>query len=407
MPCMSTSPEDVDLSSERLRRADDAMHAYVDAGKLPGVQTLVSRRGELVHHDCYGFTDVEAGTSVDADSIYRIYSMTKPLTSVALMMLYEQGHLLLENPIHRYLPEFAEVQVWDSGTAEAPQTRPPARPITVHDALTHQSGLTYGFHFQHPVDELYRQADLGNFTEPTYDLAEGITRLASLPLLFDPGTSWNYSMSTDVCGRLVEVIGGQPLDAFLRDHILQPLGMHDTAFHAPEADLDRCCPLYVRGKDGALQAFAPAQSMVRPRSFLSGGGGLVGTTGDYLRFAHLLLGGGQLDGVRLLGPRTVRYMARNHLTDGKLLNEMGQSTFSEAAMEGTGFGLGFSVIEDVAALQSLASQGEFGWGGAASTAFWVDPVEEICVVFMTQLLPSHTYPIRRQLRAAVNQAILA
>jgi CubicO group peptidase (beta-lactamase class C family) len=404
---MTTRPEDVDLSSERLARVDDAMHAYVDAGKLPGVQTLVSRRGQLVHHDCYGFTDVDAGSLVGPESIYRIYSMTKPITSVALMMLYEQGHLLLENPVHRYLPELAEVQVWDGGSAEAPQTRPPARPITVHDVLTHQSGLTYGFHFQHPVDELYRQADLGNFTEPTYDLAEGVARLASLPLLFDPGTRWNYSMSTDVCGRLVEVISGQPLDEFLHDHVLDPLGMHDTAFHAPEGDLDRCAPLYIRGKDGKLTAFAAARSMVRPPTFLSGGGGLVGTGADYLRFAHLLLGGGQLDGVRLLGPRTVAYMARNHLTGGKLLNELGQSTFSESAMEGTGFGLGFSVIEDPAALQNLASQGEFGWGGAASTAFWVDPVEEICVVFMTQLLPSDTYPIRRQLRVAVNQAILA
>jgi CubicO group peptidase (beta-lactamase class C family) len=404
---MRTRPEDVDLSSERLQRVDEATHAYVDAGKLPGVQTLISRRGQLVHHDCYGLTDVEAGTAVGPESIYRIYSMTKPITSVALMMLYEQGRLLLENPVARFLPDLADVQVWDGGSADAPQTRPPARAMTIHDLLTHQSGLTYGFHFQHPVDELYRQADLGNFTEPTYDLAEGVARLASLPLLFDPGTSWNYSMSTDVCGRLVEVISGQPLDAFLRDHVLGPLGMHDTAFHAPEADLERCCPLYVRGKDGALAAFAPARSMVRPPTFLSGGGGLVGTGADYLRFAHLLANGGELDGVRLLGPRTVAYMARNHLTGGKLLNEMGQSTFSEAAMEGTGFGLGVSVVEDAAALQNLASEGEFGWGGAASTAFWVDPVEDICVVFMTQLLPSDTYPIRRQLRVAVNQAILA
>ncbi|MGK2947724.1 MAG: serine hydrolase domain-containing protein [Acidimicrobiales bacterium] len=404
---MITRPEDLDLSAERLQRADGAMHAYVDAGKLPGVQTLVSRRGQLVHHDCYGWSDVEAEVPVTADTIYRIYSMTKPITSVALMMLYEQGHFLLENPVQRFLPEFGEVQVWDGGTAEAPQTRAPARPMTIHDVLTHQSGLTYGFHFQHPVDELYRQAELGNFTEPTYDLAEGIARMATLPLLFDPGAGWNYSMSTDVCGRLIEVMSGRSLDAFLRDEVLGPLGMVDTAFHAPEDQLDRCSPLYVRAGDGHLQAFAPARSMVRPPEFLSGGGGLVGTGVDYLRFTHFLLNGGELDGVRLLGPRTVAYMTRNHLAGGKLLNECGQSTFSEAATEGTGFGLGFSVIEDAAALQNLASEGEFAWGGAASTAFWVDPVEEICVVFMTQLLPSDTYPIRRQLRATVNQAILA
>lgn len=403
---MTTRPEDLGMSRERLARVDDATHAYVDAGKLPGVQTMVSRRGQLVHHDCYGATDVHTGAVVDPATIYRIYSMTKPITSVALMMLHEQGHFLLENQLSRFLPEFADVRVWDGGTAEAPVTRPPARPVTVHDVLTHLSGLTYGFHFQHPVDELYREADLGNFTEPTYDLAEGVRRLAALPLLFDPGTRWNYSMSTDVCGRLVEVISGQPLDQYLRDEVLEPLGMHDTAFVAPEADLERCCPLYIRGSDGKLQEFAPARSMVRPKVFLSGGGGLVGTAPDYLRFCHFLLNGGELDGVRLLSPRTVAYMSRNHLPGGQLLNEMGQSTFAEAGMEGTGFGLGLATIEDAAALRNLASDGELSWGGAASTAFWVDPAEQICAVFMTQLLPSATYPIRRQLRTAVNQAIL-
>jgi CubicO group peptidase (beta-lactamase class C family) len=322
------------------------------------------------------------------------------------MMLFEEGHFLLENPVHRFLPEFTDVQVWDGGTADAPETRPPARAMTVHDVLTHLSGLTYGFHFQHPLDELYRAHGLGDFSEPSFDLAEGVERMASLPLLFDPGTRWNYSMSTDVCGRLIEVMSGQALDEFLRDRILDPLQMGDTGFHAPESDLGRCSPLYVRGADGSLKVMAPAQTMVEPPKFLSGGGGFVGTAPDYLRFCHMLANGGELDGVRLLSPRTVRYMARNHLPDGKLLNEIGQSTFSEAAMEGTGFGLGFSIIEDAAALQNLASEGELAWGGAASTAFWVDPAEDICAVFMTQLLPSDTYPIRRQLRAAVLQAVI-
>jgi CubicO group peptidase (beta-lactamase class C family) len=403
---MTTRPEDVGLSSERLARVDDVTHSYVDHGKLPGIQLLLSRRGELVHHDCYGCSDVAAETPVTPETIYRIYSMTKPITSVGLMMLFEEGHFLLENPVHRFLPEFEDVQVWDGGTVDAPQTRPPARAITVHDVLTHLSGLTYGFHYQHPVDELYRNNGLGDFSEPSFDLAEGMERLASLPLLADPGTRWNYSMSTDVCGRLIEVMSGQPLDEFFRDRIFDPLGMSDTGFHAPESELDRCCPLYVKGGDGALKVMAPSTSMVQPPKFLSGGGGLVGTGPDYLRFCHLLGNGGELDGVRLLSPRTLRYMARNHLPGGKLLNEVGQSTFSEAAMEGTGFGLGFSVIQDAAALQNLASEGEFAWGGAASTAFWVDPVEDICAVFMTQLLPSDTYPIRRQLRAAVLQAVI-
>jgi CubicO group peptidase (beta-lactamase class C family) len=403
---MTTQPDDVGLSSERLARVDAVMHTYVDKGKLPGAQTLISRRGHLVHHDCYGSTDVDAGTPVTPDSIYRIYSMTKPITSVGLMMLLEQGHFLLENPVDRFLPEFAEMQVWSGGTAEEPQTRPAARPVTVHDMLTHLSGLTYGFHHQHPLDELYRAHQLGDFSTPPYDLAEGIARLAELPLLFDPGTRWNYSMSTDVCGRLIEAMSGQPLDQYLQEHVLGPLGMVDTAFHAPEADLDRCSALYTRGADGKVARIGGPRRMTEPPKFLSGGGGLVGTGRDYLRFCHMLLNGGELDGVRLLGPRTVDYMSRNHLPGGKLLNELGQSTFAESAMEGTGFGLGFGIVEDAAALQNLATEGEFSWGGAASTAFWVDPFEEICVVFMTQLLPSDTYPLRRQLRAAVLQAVL-
>jgi CubicO group peptidase (beta-lactamase class C family) len=403
---MTIRPEDLGLSGERLGRADATMHAYVDKGKLPGVQTLISRRGQLVHHDCYGLADVESSRPVTPETLYRIYSMTKPITSVGLMMLYEQGSFLLENPISRWLPEFADAQVWDGGTADAPKARPAARAITVHDVLTHMSGLTYGFHYQHPLDELYRSNGLGDFSEPTYDLAEGIERMAALPLLFDPGTRWNYSMSTDVCGRLIEVMSGQSLDDYLRDAVLDPLGMRDTAFYAPESELDRCSPLYTRGNSGGLHRMAGPETMVQPVKFLGGGGGLVGTGPDYLRFCHMLLNGGELEGTRLLSPRTVRYMARNHLPEGKLLNEVGQSTFSEAAMAGTGFGLGFAVIEDAAALQNMASEGEFSWGGAASTAFWVDPVEEICVVFMTQLLPSDTYPIRRQLRATVLQSVL-
>ncbi|MGQ0831930.1 MAG: serine hydrolase domain-containing protein [Microthrixaceae bacterium] len=403
---MTIPPSEVGMSSERLAHVDATMHAYVDKGKLPGVQTLISRRGQLVHHDCYGFADVEAENPVTPETIYRIYSMTKPITSVGLMMLYEQGTFLLENPISRWLPEFADPQVWDGGTAEAPKVRPAAREITVHDVLTHMSGLTYGFHFRHPLDELYRNNALGDLSLPSYDLAEGIERLASLPLLFDPGTRWNYSMSTDVCGRLIEVMSGEPLNEFFEANVLGPLGMRDTGFAAPEPDLARCAALYTKRVKGGLHRMAGPESMVRPPKYLDGGGGLVGTGPDYLRFCHMLLNGGELDGVRLLSPRTIAYMARNHLPNGQLINDIGESRFSEAAMAGTGFGLGFAVIEDAAALQNLASEGEFSWGGAASTAFWVDPVEEICVVFMTQLLPSDTYPMRRQLRATVLQSVI-
>lgn len=399
--------EDLGFDIGRLGRLDAVLHRYVDDGLLPGVQTLISRRGRLAHRDRYGWTDVEAGVEVADDTIYRIYSMTKPLTSVALMMLFEEGHLLLEDPISRWLPDFAEMEVWAGGTADAPETRPLTTPITVHHVLTHTSGFTYGFQFAHPVDELYRRAKLGDFSEPDHDLAEAMARLAALPLQFEPGTRWNYSLSTDVCGALVEQISGMALDEFLRTRILEPLGMHDTGFSVPAADADRCSALYalLPGMEEKLRV-AGKTSMTRPPAMLSGGGGLMSTADDYLRFCHLLVGRGELDGVRLLSPRTLAFMTSNHLPGGATLNEMGQATFSEAAMEGTGFGLGFSVLVDQAASKDLGTPGTYAWGGAASTAFWVDPVEELAVVFMTQLLPSNLYPIRRNLLAGVYQALV-
>jgi CubicO group peptidase (beta-lactamase class C family) len=273
--------------------------------------------------------------------------------------------------------------------------------------LTHLSGLTYGFQFAHPVDAMYRARGLGEFfTRPDYDLAEAMARLGELPLLFEPGTRWNYSMSTDVCGRLVEVMSGLSLDEFFRIRIFEPLGMHDTAFATRESEVERCSPLYVFQAGKGMRRMAEAEAMTRPERFLSGGGGLHSTADDYLRFCHLLVNGGELDGVRLLSPRTLRFMASNHLPGGRTLNEMGQSTFAETAMNGTGFGLGFSVLLDPAANQSLGSPGLYAWGGAASTAFWIDPVEELAVVFMTQLLPSNTYPLRRHLQAGVYQALV-
>lgn len=391
---------------DRLGRLDAVLHGYVDQGKLPGVQTAVLRHGEEVHRDVYGMADVEADVKAAPETLYRIYSMTKPLTSVALMMLYEEGAFLLENPVSRWLPELAELRVWVEGTADAPVTRPLGTPLTVHHVLTHTSGLTYGFQYAHPVDELYRRADLGNFTVPEYSLDEGMARLGEMPLLFEPGTQWNYSMSTDVCGALVARISGQPLDEFLRERVFAPLGMTDTAFHAPEADVDRCSVLYARTPTEVMMPLAPAEAMARPPQFLSGGGGLVSTTDDYVRFCRFLLNGGELDGTRLLSPRTLAFMTSNHLPGGRTLNEMGQTTFAEVAMEGTGFGLGFSVLLDPAANTSLGSPGLYAWGGAASTAFWVDPVEDLAVVFMTQLLPSNTYPLRRHLQAGVYQALV-
>ncbi len=404
---MSTT-SDLGFDAERLTRLDAVLHRYVDDGKLPGIQTLVSRRGEIVHRDCYGVTDVDAGTPVKPETLYRIFSMTKPITSVALMMLFEEGHVLLDDPVARWIPELGDVQVWVDGTADAPQTRPLEAPITVHQLLTHTAGLTYGFQYAHPVDELYRRLDLGTFSIPDFTLDEGLDRMSQVPLLYEPGTRWGYSMATDVCGALIERIAGEPLDVHLRSRVLGPLGMDDTAFWAPEDDVDRCSVLYACLPGGeAMAAMAPARAMTVPTPFLGGGGGLVGTTDDYARFCHALVGGGALDGTRLLSPRTLALMTRNHLPGGQTLNDMGQATFSETDMRGTGFGLGFSVLVDAAANRTPTPEGTFAWGGAASTAFWVDPVEEVCVVFMTQLLPSTTHPLRRHLQNGVYQALVA
>lgn len=403
---MATIAADHGFDPDRLARLDATMQSFVDAGKLPGIQILVSRHGELVHRHRYGFTDVEAQAKVEDDTIYRIFSMTKPVTSIALMMLLEEGHLLLENPVSRFLPELAGLRVYEGGNAAKMRTRPAAREMTVLDVLTHMSGLTYGFFESHPVDARYRRQRLGEFVLPDYDLAEGMTRLAEIPLLHDPGSRWNYSISTDVAGRLVEVISGRTLDEFFRTRILGPLAMADTGFSAPESDVARCCPLYTPGRAGAMNRVFPTEAMAIPPTFLSGGGGLVGTADDYLRFAHMLLNRGELDGVRLVGSRTIEAMTRNHLPGGATLAELGQSTFSEVSVAGHGFGLGFSVVVDVAAAQVLGSAGTFAWGGAASTAFWVDPVEQVCCVFMTQLLPSDSYPLRPLLRNGVYQALV-
>lgn len=398
---------DSGVDPARLANLDRTLHRYVDDGLIPGVQTVIWRRGGLVHRDSYGFVDVDKRTPVAQDTIYRLYSMTKPITSVALMMLYEQGQVLLENPVSRWIPEFGDTQVWAGGTADDPVTEPLGTPLTVHHMLTHTSGLTYGFQYQHPVDELYRRNALGDFfAAADYDLDRCMELLAAQPLQFAPGTQWNYSMSTDVCGALVERISGMKLDEFFAERILGPLGMTDTAFVAPEADTDRCSPLYVFAPGKGMNRLASARSMTRPASMLSGGGGLVGTADDYLRFCRMLLGGGELDGTRLLSPRTVDFMMTNHLPAGKTMNDMGQTTFAETAMAGTGFGLGFSVLTDPAANEALGSPGLAAWGGAASTAFWVDRHEDLAVVFMTQLLPSNTYPLRRHLQAGVYQALI-
>ena len=404
----TTDPREVGIDADRLARIDAVTHDYVDSGRFPCVQFLLTRRGEIVHHDVYGHADVEDRRPVRDDTIFRIYSMTKPVTSVALMMLYEQGLVLLEDPVSKYLPSFADPRVFVSGNEYKFETREAEREITVHDVLTHTSGLTYGFQHQHPVDAIYRQHGLGDFSPSTASLEETMETLGTLPLQFSPGTRWCYSMSTDVCGAIVEVVSGQSLDEYFRQHIFEPLGMPDTAFWVDgEERRERLATnyLFFGGTTSVMDKWD--RSIYRkPPPMLSGGGGLVSTMADYHRFTQMLLRGGELDGARLLSPRTVEFMTTNHLPGSRTLNEMGQVGFAEGVMEGLGFGLGFSINTSPAANGALGSAGDYGWGGAASTVFSIDPTEELTFILMTQLLPSSTYPIRRELRATVYQTLL-
>lgn len=404
----TVDPSEVGLDPTRLARIDAMTHAYVDDGRFPFVQLVVRRRGEIVHHDLYGWADRHSDRPIRDDCIARVYSMTKPVTSVALMMLYERGQLLLEDPVSRYLPSFADPRVFVAGDPSRYTTREAAREMTVRDVLTHTSGLTYGFQHQHAVDAIYRQHGLGDFSPSTRSLTEEMELLGALPLQFDPGTKWCYSMSTDVCGAIVEAVSGTTLDEFFDREILGPLGMDDTSFWVQGDDRrERFTTnhLFFGGTTSVMDRWDKS-IYHRPPPMLSGGGGLVSTMADYLRFVQMLEQGGELDGVRLLSPRTVAYMASNHLPDGRDLNQMGQEGFAETYMEGMGFGLGFSVNLSPQANTALASVGEYGWGGAASTAFRIDPAEELSWVFLTQLLPSSTYPIRRQLQATIYQALV-
>lgn len=396
-----------DFDKSRLELIGDVGRRYVDEGKLPCSVVQIATDDGVVFTDCYGHADLESERAVTTDSIFRIYSMTKPITSIVLMQLFEEGQLLLEDPVERFLPDLAQPQVMIGGSDQAPVTRPAARSINIRDLLTHTSGLTYGFFRQTPLDARYRDVGLGDFSAADYSLAECVRRLGAQPLLFDPGTAWNYSMSTDVCGAVIEAITGSTLAQAFAERIFEPLGMHDTGFSVPADEVGRFTSLYAKtpANDLLLLDASATSSYLKPPSLLSGGGGLVSTIGDYQRFASMLLAGGIADGNRIIGRRTLEYMTLNHLPGGKLLNELGQSLFAEVAMDGMGFGLGFSVIEDPAANGSLCSPGEFAWGGAASTAFWIDPVERLTAIFMTQLLPSSTYPLRRQLRNAVYQAL--
>jgi len=370
-----TIPESVGMSSERLTRLHDAMQALVDEGRLAGITTMIARHGQIADFRSYGYRDMAADDAMAEDDIFRIYSMSKPITGVALMMLYEEGKFRLSDPVRRYIPEFADLQVATSWGPDGPVLEDADHAMTIRELMTHTAGLAYGIGNPHPADRLYASEGV---LDSGGTLKDMIDKLGGLPLRQQPGTRWTYSIAVDVQGYLVEVLSGQPFDEFLQERIFDPLGMVDTGFHVPSENHGRFAQVYGYDEDGALvappasDAAEGSRPFLDPATFFSGGGGLVSSTMDYMRFCQMLLNGGELDGVRLLSPTTVDMMSRNHLP-----RDMGEYA------PGAGFGLDFSVVLDPVEAGTV-SAGEYAWGGAAGTWFWIDPVQDLVFVGMIQ-----------------------
>ena len=400
------SPASVGLDGKVMGNIRDYLkEQYVEPGKYVGTLTLVARKGEIAYLDALGFMDRENKKAMQEDAIFSIYSMSKPITSIALMQLYEKSLFRLDDPIHWHIPSWRNLRVYESGLYPNFLTSRPNRHMTIRDLLSHMSGLTYDFMLRTNVDAAYRKTKL----QATGDLQAMIDTLAQLPLEFSPGEQWNYSVSTDVCGYLVEHFSGMKLDKYFQKHIFDPLGMEDTGFSCAKEKVNRLASLYEQHPKKGPVLVDPGgakTARVKKRKMLSGGGGLLSTMSDYYRFCSMLLNQGELDGTRIIGRKTLAMMASNHLPDNRDLTEMSQSAFSETTYQGVGFGLGFSVILDPVKTQSLTDEGEYGWGGAASTVFWVNPKEEMVVIFLTQLLPSSTYQVRRELRSLVYSSLM-
>jgi len=410
---MELSPSKAGFAPARLERiADHLNRAYIDNGKIAGCQVAVTRKGHLAYFKSLGQMDRERAKPMADDTIFRIYSMTKPITSVALMTLYERGYFQLNDPVHRFVPEWRDHRVWVSGEGPAMATEKPNRPVSMRDMLCHTGGITYGAALAalgapdsgHPVDKEY--ARIGVRRGDGEDLKSFVQKLGRVPLRYQPGERWMYSLSTDVCGALVEIISGKRFDKFLEEEIFQPLKMRDTSFVVPREKLNRFAANYRRGPDKKLQLIEDPEksNYLKEPTFFSGGGGLTGTTADYTRFCEMLRRGGELDGARILGPRTIELMHRNHLKGGKDLTEMAIGGFSETANEGVGFGLGFACTLDSVTSGSIVGS-DWYWGGAASTIFWVDAKEDLAVVFMSQLMPSGAFNFRGQLKSIVYASI--
>ena len=407
-------PEAVGMSSQRLARLAPALRGYVERGEVAGVVTVIARNGRVVAIDSAGFADLDARTPIRSNTIFRIASMTKPVTSVAVMMLVEDGKLLLSEPVSKYIPAFRTMRVatvtpGDSGRPAAASYAPARRQITVRDLLTHRAGLTYSFIDAGPVGDAYRKAGINDgIAEGGFSLTDNTERLAAQPLTFEPGSKFGYGISIDVLGRLVEVVSGKPLDVFFRERIFQPLGMRDTYFYVPDAQLARLAVPYtprtgasgLRAMAGGFEQFGNltlgARDWRGSRTYLSGGAGLFSTAGDYLRFCQMLLNGGELDGVRLLSPKTVELMTVSHTED------LGQNI----AGAGADFGLGFAVVDDVGRGGGYGSVGRYSWGGIYGSAFWVDPKEEMVGVMMIQLYPPTGVRIGQTFQTLAYQAIV-
>jgi len=394
------APESVGMSSERLERIAPVLQQYVDDGELVGVVSMLARRGEVVHFEEFGDLTMDTGRALEKDSIFRIYSMTKPITTMAVMMLYEEGKLQITDPVERYLPEFANVRVaGPGGSLVAPQ-----RPMTVQMLMTHSSGLTYGVFGDTMVDRQYRDTSV----RASPDLDVFIERLGPIPLQYQPGTRFHYSVSTDVLGALVEAVSGQSLGEFFQQRIFGPLEMEDTFFQVPAEKLNRFGTNHTYNpQSGELEVSdsATASNFVNRQTFESGGGGLLSTAEDYMRFSQMVLNGGELDGARIIGNKTLEYMTQNHLPG--IFGDNGQHAPDTLPgfVNGTGFGLGFAVIEDPTAAGGIGSVGEYYWGGAAGTIFWIDPVEELIGVVMIQHMNVQV-PLRATFKALAYGAIV-
>ncbi|MFJ9870914.1 serine hydrolase domain-containing protein [Streptomyces sp. NPDC101165] len=397
-------PDEAGLDAKALDRLDRRFAQHVDEGRLPGFLLAVARGGRVAHLTTHGHRDVAAGLPVETDTLWRIYSMTKPVTAVAVLQLVEEGRLSLDDPVERYLPEFADQQVYESGAGTDVRTRPASGPILIRHLLTHTAGLTFGFYYKHPVDALYREAGLESSVPPGANLAETMQVYARLPLQFEPGTQWNYSIASNVLGRIIEVVSSHPLDEYFAERIFRPLGMTDAGFHITPAKAERLAEMYGETQDGGITPIPGLPLRGRPR-FLSGSGGMVATAHDFHRFMEMLRRGGELDGMRLLSPDTVALMTRNHLPGNTDLRTFGAPAHQERNNDGLGFGFNVSVVIDPTRTLAPQGLGTYGWTGVATTAFWIDPTHDLTVQFMTQVRPKKL-KVFPELRRMVHEALV-